>query len=72
MTDTGAAALAGNFDRSDEQVRLDRPAVYAELRRGPPRWSDACGEDPTLADCCTVDPVTVESALDRSGRLATC
>jgi cytochrome P450 len=44
MADTGtAAALAENFDFSDEQVRRDRPAVYAELRKGPPKWSDAYG-----------------------------
>jgi len=44
MADTGtAAALAENFDFSDEQVRRDRPAVYAELRKGPPTWSDAYG-----------------------------
>jgi cytochrome P450 len=38
-----AAALAENFDFSDERVRADPPAVYAELRKGPPRWSDAYG-----------------------------
>jgi cytochrome P450 len=38
-----AAALAENFDFSDEGVRADPPAVYAELRKGPPRWSDAYG-----------------------------
>jgi cytochrome P450 len=44
MTDTGtAAALAENFDFSDAAVRVDPPAVWAELRKGPPRWSDAYG-----------------------------
>ncbi len=38
-----AAALAENFDFSDERVRADPPAVYAELRKGPPRWSNAYG-----------------------------
>jgi hypothetical protein len=47
MTDTGTvAALPGNFHFSDEQVRPDRPAVYAELGKGPPRWSDAYGGRP--------------------------
>lgn len=44
MADTGtAAALADNFDFSDERVRADRAAVYTELRKGPPHWSDAYG-----------------------------
>jgi len=38
-----AAALAENFDFSDERVRADRAAVYAEMRKGPPRWSNAYG-----------------------------
>jgi cytochrome P450 len=37
------AELVANFDFSDPQVRADPPAVYAELRNGPPRWSDAYG-----------------------------
>ncbi|MGB8407231.1 MAG: cytochrome P450 [Mycobacterium sp.] len=44
MADTGTVEeLAENFDFSDERVRRDRVAVYAELRKGPPRWSDAYG-----------------------------
>jgi cytochrome P450 len=44
MPDTGtAAALAENFDFSDPAVRVDPPAVWAELHKGPPRWSDAYG-----------------------------
>lgn len=44
MADTGTVEdLAENFDFSDERVRRDRAAVYAELRKGPPRWSDAYG-----------------------------
>src|ERR1700722_4257563 len=44
MADTApAAALAENSDFSDERGRADRPAVYAELRKGSPRWSDAYG-----------------------------
>jgi hypothetical protein len=35
-----AAALAANFEFSDERVRADRPAVYGELRKGPPRFAD--------------------------------
>jgi cytochrome P450 len=35
--------LAENFDFTDERVRRDRGAVYAELHKGPPRWSDAYG-----------------------------
>jgi cytochrome P450 len=40
---SSAAVLADNFDFSDARVRADRPAVYAELRKGPPHWSDAYG-----------------------------
>ncbi|MUL64528.1 hypothetical protein BOO86_08650 [Mycobacterium sp. CBMA 234] len=44
MADTGTVEeLAENFDFSDERVRQDRAAVYAELRKGPPRWSEAYG-----------------------------
>ena len=44
MADTGTVEeLAENFDFSDERVRENRTAVYAELRKGPPRWSDAYG-----------------------------
>jgi cytochrome P450 len=44
VTDVGtAAALAENFDFSDPAVRVDPPAVWAELHKGPPRWSDAYG-----------------------------
>lgn len=38
-----AAVLAENFDFTDPAVRADAPAVYAELRKGPPRWSEAFG-----------------------------
>jgi hypothetical protein len=41
-------------------------------QRSKPFIDVVVGEGPALADCCTVGPVTVESALDRSGRLATC
>ncbi|MFZ3346800.1 MAG: cytochrome P450 [Mycobacterium sp.] len=37
------AALAENFDFSDPAVRQNPPAVYTELRKGPPRWSDSYG-----------------------------
>jgi cytochrome P450 len=40
---TSVAVLADDFDFSDARVRADRPAVYAELRKGAPRWSNAYG-----------------------------
>jgi cytochrome P450 len=44
MTDVStAAALANNFDFSDPAVRVDPPAVWAELHKGPPRWTNAYG-----------------------------
>jgi cytochrome P450 len=44
MTDASTAAvLANNFDFSDPAVRVDPPAVWAELHKGPPRWTDAYG-----------------------------
>jgi DNA-directed RNA polymerase sigma subunit (sigma70/sigma32) len=43
MADTGTVEeLAEDFDFSDERVRENRTAVYAELRKGPPRWSRGC------------------------------
>ena len=41
--DCPASELAANFDFTDPRVRQDPPAVYAELRKGPPKWSDAYG-----------------------------
>lgn len=38
-----AGELAQNFDFSDDEVKQQRTAVYAELRKGPPNWSDAYG-----------------------------
>lgn len=38
-----AAELAANFDFSDPRVKVDVASVYAELRKGPPKWSDAYG-----------------------------
>src|ERR1700677_5168195 len=38
-----AAELAENFDFSEDEVRQNRTAVYAELRKGPPSWSEAYG-----------------------------
>jgi hypothetical protein len=54
-----AAALAGNFDFSDEHMHLDRPAVYADLRKCPPRWSDAYGGRPRAF---TLPPLNVRNA----------
>ena len=38
-----AAELAAQFDFSDPRVKADSASVYAELRKGPPKWTDAYG-----------------------------
>jgi cytochrome P450 len=38
-----AAQLAANFDFTDPRVRQDPPAVWAELRKGPPVWAEGHG-----------------------------
>lgn len=38
-----AAQLAENFDFTDPRVRQNPPAVWAELRKGPPRWAEGHG-----------------------------
>ncbi|WP_019873801.1 cytochrome P450 [Sporichthya polymorpha] len=37
------SSLVENFDFSDPRVRADPQAVWAELRKGPPAWSDNHG-----------------------------
>ena len=37
------AELAANFDFTDPATRANANAVYAELRQGPPKWSEAFG-----------------------------
>jgi len=67
--------ISYNTARGHIQRLLDMATgeFYDDLQQRTTPFVDVVvGEGPTLADCCTVDPVTVESALDHSGRLATC